>query len=381
MAELRDQETEIAPPGTWRDSSGPAMLPAQLRASLVALALLVIAAIATLKDFLPALGWAAIFAIALTPLHDRLIRRWPTRSRTAVPAVIVVGVLLAFVVPMFAIAVPLISEAHFAAHWIHQAATVGIPAPAFLAQLPFGADLVAGWQDQLGHPGGVQAMAQHAMHGSHRSLGAQIAGDIVHRLVLVAALLLALFFLLREFAAIKAGLRIASRRAFGPSGERVGQQMVSAIRGTVNGLVFVSLGQGLAMGVVYAASGVPHPVMFALLTALLAVIPFGILVAIGAAGLMLFAAAQVTAGIVVIVIGLVVTFIADHFVRPVLIGDATRLPFVWVLFGILGGIEAWGLIGVVMGPAIMAALMMLWREWVGAIPGPLNPPADEPTIG
>jgi predicted PurR-regulated permease PerM len=77
---------------------------------------------------------------------------------------------------------------------------------------------------------------------------------------------------------------------------------------------------------------------------------------------------------VVAVIAAVVIFIADHFVRPVMIGDATKLPFLIVLLGILGGIEAWGLIGLVVGPALMAVLMLLWREWVGSQKGPLNPP-------
>ena len=71
-------------------------------------------------------------------------------------------------------------------------------------------------------------------------------------------------------------------------------------------------------------------------------------------------------GIVAIgVLGFVVTFIADHFIRPSLIGNATRLPFLWVLLGILGGVETWGLLGLFLGPAIMAALMLLWREWAG----------------
>jgi predicted PurR-regulated permease PerM len=52
-------------------------------------------------------------------------------------------------------------------------------------------------------------------------------------------------------------------------------------------------------------------------------------------------------------------------VRPVLIGGATRLPFLWVLLGILGGVETWGLLGLFLGPALMAALMLLWREWAG----------------
>jgi predicted PurR-regulated permease PerM len=63
--------------------------------------------------------------------------------------------------------------------------------------------------------------------------------------------------------------------------------------------------------------------------------------------------------------GVVVTFAADHFVRPVLIGGATRLPFLWVLLGILGGIATWGLVGLFVGPALLSALLLLWREYVG----------------
>ena len=69
--------------------------------------------------------------------------------------------------------------------------------------------------------------------------------------------------------------------------------------------------------------------------------------------------------IIIGVLGFVVTFVADHFIRPTLIGSATRLPFLWVLLGILGGVETWGLLGLFLGPAIMAALMLLWREWAG----------------
>jgi predicted PurR-regulated permease PerM len=66
---------------------------------------------------------------------------------------------------------------------------------------------------------------------------------------------------------------------------------------------------------------------------------------------------------VIACLGFTVTFIADHFVRPQLIGSATRLPFLWVLLGILGGVETWGLLGLFLGPAIMAVLILLWREW------------------
>ena len=69
------------------------------------------------------------------------------------------------------------------------------------------------------------------------------------------------------------------------------------------------------------------------------------------------------AAIGVVAFGLVVVFIADHFVRPFLIGGAARLPFLWVLLGILGGIETFGLLGLFLGPVVMAALISLWRDW------------------
>jgi predicted PurR-regulated permease PerM len=83
------------------------------------------------------------------------------------------------------------------------------------------------------------------------------------------------------------------------------------------------------------------------------------------AALTLLSAGSVGWAIAVLATGFATTFAADHFVRPALIGGATRLPFIWVLLGILGGVETWGLLGLFLGPAIMAALILLWREWVG----------------
>ena len=80
-------------------------------------------------------------------------------------------------------------------------------------------------------------------------------------------------------------------------------------------------------------------------------------------GLYLFTTGNTVGAIIIIVSGSIIVFIADHFVRPVLIGGAARLPFLWVLLGILGGLETFGFLGLFLGPAMMAALIALWREW------------------
>jgi predicted PurR-regulated permease PerM len=141
--------------------------------------------------------------------------------------------------------------------------------------------------------------------------------------------------------------------------------MIASVHGTVAGLVLVGLGEGVIMGIAYVAAGVPHPTLFGLFTAVAAMVPFGAPVAFVTAAVVLLAQGSMIGAAIIAALGMVVTFTADHFVRPVLIGGATRLPFLWVLLGILGGVETWGLVGLFLGPAIMAALILLWREWTG----------------
>ena len=95
-------------------------------------------------------------------------------------------------------------------------------------------------------------------------------------------------------------------------------------------------------------------------------VPFAAPVAFGAVALILESRGAVSAAVGVFVAGSAVLFIADHFVRPVIIGEGASLPFLWVLLGILGGVEQFGLVGLFLGPALMAALVSVWRSWVRA---------------
>ena len=109
---------------------------------------------------------------------------------------------------------------------------------------------------------------------------------------------------------------------------------------------------------------------------MVAAIPFGAFVVFGSAALVLVSQQEPGHAIALMVTGLVVLVIADQFIRPVLISGQTRLPFVWVLFGIIGGLETVGLLGLFIGPAVMAALIVLWRDLTGekAAPATADPP-------
>ncbi len=368
---------ESKPPGAYTRDRKIAMSPQQTRASLVAAGLLFAAGVFTLRGFLTALIWAVVIAIAVWPLFERAARRWPKHRQGLLPALVVLGIVVVFVVPLTLVAVPVAQDAHGLAAWIEQAKRAGIPAPPILGELPYGARLTALWQANLGQPGRIDAFTSHALQGDLVGMGRRIGAEALHRAVLLGFMLLSLFLLLRQADGVVAQLKVASRRAFGAAGENVGRQMILSVHGTVNGLVLVGLAEGAIMTVAYFVAGVPHASLFGLLTALLAMVPFGATVAFGVAAIALLAVNKIVAAIVVAVLGSAVTFVADHFFRPVLIGGATRLPFLWVLIGILGGVETFGLLGLFLGPAILAALILLWREWIGAEAGPLNPePSD-----
>jgi predicted PurR-regulated permease PerM len=339
----------------------------QLVARVALAAILAAAGIYTLRGFLPALAWAGVLAIAVWPLYQWAHRRWPPgRHNLLLPICFTLATALVFIVPLAWVATQVALEAHNVFDWVDAAQKSGIPPPDWLHRLPYGANqATTWWNDNLAHP---QAAAEllHRTNGSGLMLtGRTVGAELLHRMVLFGFTLLTLFFLFRDGDRVAEQMRRAGQRAFGAAGERVGRQMIDSVHGTVDGLVLVGLGEGILLGIVYAIEDVPHPTLFGGLTVVAAMIPFGAPLVFGIAALLLVVQGAMAAAITIVICGAVVTFVADHFVRPVLIGGATRLPFVWVLLGILGGVENWGLLGLFLGPALMAALMLLWREWTG----------------
>jgi predicted PurR-regulated permease PerM len=319
----------------------------------------------TLQHYLAALAWAAVIAIGTWPLYQSAEQRWPPgRHHLLVPAVFTAAVGLLFLVPLIMVGVAVGQEAHGIAAWVHDARSSGIPVPAFVQHLPYFSGQAAGlWQTYLADPQAAGGLLERLDSGQVVSVSRRVGAEIAQRAVLFAFTLLTLFFLYKEGLVLTRQMLAASRRAFGPDGEHVGLQMVASVRGTVNGLVLVGVGEGILLGIAYGIAGAPHAALLGMFTAIAAMVPFGATVVFVLAALILLAQGSTTAAIIIIVFGFVVNFAADHAIRPALIGGATRLPFLWVLLGILGGIETWGLLGLFLGPAIMAALILLWREW------------------
>jgi predicted PurR-regulated permease PerM len=281
-----------------------------------------------------------------------------------------------FVGPLVLLGIGLSRESHFVTDLISEARHFGVAVPEWVASVPIVGPLIAQWwQTYLSDPTMAEEMISHIvdLKTLTESLR-QYGGEVLHRLVIFLVTLLTLFFLFRDGGALAERLRGLSDRIIGRRGERIALQMIAAVHGTVNGLVLVGLGEGLILGVVYFAVGLPYPATIGAITGVAAVIPFAAPVIYCLAALYLFTIGDTPGAAVIFVLGSVVVFVADHFVRPALIGGSTRLPFLLVLLGILGGLQTMGFLGLFLGPAVMAALVALWREWTEparvAAPGP-----------
>ncbi|MGF6723390.1 putative PurR-regulated permease PerM [Paraburkholderia sp. GAS41] len=338
----------------------------QQAASAVLTAGLVLLALWIIRDFLPAVGWACVIAIALWPVLRKIENHGCFTGRnTLVAAILTLAVALLVVLPV-AIGIGQAShEAHDLLVWFKSVQENGIALPDFVQHLPVGSQQVTTWwQANLTQPL-RESPAMKGLHGGAVvTFGRHFGARAARALVVFGFMLVTLFVIFQAGPRLSGALLKGAKRAFGCSGAQLFERMANAVRGTVAGLVVVGIGEGALLGIVYGVAGVPHVTLLGFVTAVAAMLPFCAPVVFCGAALWLLVHGMTAWAIGLVVVGFVIVFIAEHFVRPVIIGNSTRLPFLLVLFGILGGAETFGLLGLFIGPALMTVLMVLWKEWV-----------------
>jgi predicted PurR-regulated permease PerM len=359
------------------DPSGPDARSRRIARLFFAAALLLLALWAV-RSYLPALAWAVVIAVAVWPLYVRFAAALPARRRRFVAPLaftLLAGMVVA--IPLGLVLVELGREGQVLLEWLGEAQKNGVPVPDWLGHVPVLGEHLAGWWGRnLKAPGGAAGVLGGLDKDTLAGWTSSLGGQLLHRLFLVLLTLMALFLLLRDGASLGERLLVLADRWLGGPGERLAEKTVGAVRGTVNGTVVVALGEGTLIGLGYVAAGVPHPMLFAVLTVAFAMLPLGAWVAFTAAALFLVGqGGSFLAAGGLFAFGAAVMLAGDNFVQPALIGGAIRLPFLLTLIGILGGLESFGIVGLFLGPVIMASLLTIWREWVAAPePGETAPP-------
>jgi predicted PurR-regulated permease PerM len=324
-----------------------------------------------LHSFLPLLAWAVVLAITTWPVYTRLLTTGKFHGQViwvAICLTLLIGAII--LVPLGYGLNRLLQETQSLGQIITDAQKIGIPAPAWLETIPVvGSWAIDSWTSFLGTPEAAKESLHWLGSGGAITYTKELASQLLHRFFGFLLTLLVLFFVYRHGDGLGRQVLATSQKLFGETGIRYAEHATAAVRATVNGLVLVGLGEGLLLGVGYAFAGLSHPATLGALTGVFAMIPFAAKLIFGACALVLVAQGHIAAGSALFVFGLVVILAADNYVRPALIGGAVQLPFIWTLLGIFGGLENFGLLGLFLGPTLMAVLMSIWRDWMEEVSG------------
>ncbi|MFY7697288.1 MAG: AI-2E family transporter [Legionella sp.] len=320
-----------------------------------------------IQRFIPSILWAAIIVIATYPLYKRWLVMFGKHDNFAALSFTAILALM-LIMPVSYLVTVLVQDIQVFVNYLQQINNEGGQAPMFVRQFPLiGNELVAYWNEHIGQPGNLKSVLSNI----HLSLTPasyyikQIGTDLAHRGFQLGFTLLSLFFFYRDGDKLFEQISHIGVSCLGVRWFRYAAPLPSALRSIVNGTIAVGTGVGVLMGICYAWVHFPAPTLLGFLTAFASMIPFLVPIVFIAVALILFAGGNLIAAIVVLIWGTLVMFVADHFIKPALIGGAIQLPFLAVLFGILGGVETMGLLGLFIGPLIMVLFITLWQESQG----------------
>jgi predicted PurR-regulated permease PerM len=323
------------------------------------LALLVYFVYLVVAPFLPALGWAAVFAILFQRLFVRLTRRW-SRSSAAIVTTLTAAVVL--IVPMVALVVAFTQQALQAADNLH-AAFSGEGA----------SRLNTLWHNILMRlPAAMRSEVSDFLADALRGLGTSLvseSGQIARSAVgFVANLVIALFatfFVLRDSDVIMRGIRrllpmgTAQREALIVRTE----ELITV--GVVSSLVVAAV-QGLLGGIVFALLGLSAPIFWGVVMALFCLLPLGAWVIWMPTAIVLALNGDVIRGVILAVAGLVIVSGVDNVLRPMMISGRANMNGLVILVSLLGGVAVFGLLGLVLGPIIIVTALALLDSYMQA---------------
>lgn len=328
----------------------------------LALAGLALLAFLVLSPFLAPLVWAAVLAYASWPLAEVIRARCGGRDTLAASLAAGLAALT-----LFAPLLWLGWVAQQEVGGVYRALLAFVAAPPRLPEWLLGVPGLGDWLAEqrallLADPQGVITSIK-AWIAAHAGDAAQFAGGVGRNLAKLVLVLVILFFFYRDGVRMVRELRHVLARYIGPGVHGYLAAAGTTTRAVVYGILLTALVQGVFAGVGYWVAGLASPVSLGVLTALFALIPFGTPLAWGGAGAWLLFQGETGAGIGVWLWGGLVVSQIDNVLRPVFISSVGAIPFLLVLFGVLGGLLAFGLVGLFVGPIVLAVAWAVWREW------------------
>lgn len=332
-------------------------------AQLAAIFILLAGCFLVLRPFLTATLLAAVVCVTTWPLYLWILHRMKGRKNTAA-LTMTLSLVLVIILPVALAAYNLADNITDTYNGIKLAAANGPPEPpAWLKEVPIiGESVSEYWHRIATSREEMNNLAKRLLEPARNFLLAVgiLLGQGVLEMSLAAFVS---FFFYRDGVALVHFLNVTMDRVGGTHVENVLGIINNTVRGVMYGLLGTALAQGLVATIGFAIAGVPAAMLLGVATALLSLIPVGPPLIWGGAAIWLFYQGTVGWGIFMLLWGLFLISTVDNVVKPMLISRGSNLPFILVLFGVMGGVLAFGFVGVFIGPTLLAVAFSLIQEW------------------
>ena len=331
------------------------------------LLLILAAGIYFFHGFLVPVLAAVVIGFASWPLYRRL-RHAVGGNRTVAASLAILFILAFLIIPIALASTYAINEMREWISWAVQTNRNGAPTPAWMLNLPVAGEwLNEQWARYIGHPGAIGELIQIVSGANIGNIyrGVLVAGGSAFGYLLTLLfMLIALFFTYRDGESFVAQVDKLGERILPMRWERFSRVVPATISSTVIGMTLIAIGEGVVLGIAYWIAGVPSPITLGVITGIMALIPGGAPLCFTLVSVYLVASGSTVAGVSLLAWGSIELFIVDKTLRPKLVGGPIKLPFLPTFFGLVGGVKTMGLLGLFIGPVLMALLVSIWREWI-----------------
>ena len=317
-----------------------------------------------LKYFIVPVVWAAIIAYVTWPLYQSVLRRCgqrPTLSAT----VMILSVVLVLGLPIIFAIFMLQHEGRNLYYELQKQVFSGhLNVPDFVRQLPIVGKEISRTLREINQDPNSTIQSVSLWIQGHLNYGKAVLNEVSKNMIKLCFAVMSLFFFYRDGHTILNQVSKALEMVIGPRIHHYLDTISETTRAVVYGVGLTAIAQSILAGISYFVAGVPNPMVLTIITFLLALIPFGPPVAYTSVSLWLFSQGQTIEAIGVMAWGVCIVSTADNVIRPLVISGATQIPFLLIMFGVLGGLASFGMVGLFVGPVILAVLLAIWREWL-----------------
>ena len=326
--------------------------------------MLIAASFWVLRPFLFAIIWAGLIVVSTWPLLLRLQARLSGRRGLAVAAM-TIGLLLVVFVPLTLAFLTIFENAGDILSRVRSVAAVtSSPPPEWLENIPLaGGKIAARWREfaALSTEERSALMTPYVQKFVQWFLAQ--AGGIGLMLINILLTVIISAILYAKGEIVGAGIVSFARRLAGPSGEEVVLLAAKATRGVALGVVLTAVIQAAIGGIGLAVTGMPATALLTAVMFLLCLAQVGPLLVLIPAVIWLYASDGAIWGTVLLVISIIAGVI-DNIIRPIFIKRGAALPLIMVFAGVIGGLIAFGIVGLFIGPVVLAITYTLLKAWV-----------------